>query len=58
MDKLFGWLLLSIGVVGFILAGINLKFEITWMEEVIDLCGLLVFIALAYVGINQIDNNL
>ena len=58
MDKLFGWLLLSIGVVGFILAGINLKFEITWMEEVIDLCGLLVFMALAYVGINQIDNNL
>ena len=58
MDKLFGWLLFSIGAVGFILAGINLKFEITWMEEVIDLCGLLVFIALAYVGINQIDNNL
>jgi hypothetical protein len=58
VDKLFGWLLLSIGVVGFILAGINLKYEIAWMEEVIDLCGLLVFMALTYVGINQLDNNI
>lgn len=58
MSKLTGWLLFSIGVVGFILAGINLKYEITWMRDVIDLCGLLVFIALAYVGINQLDNEI
>lgn len=58
MKKLTGWLLFLIGVVGFILAGINLKYEITWMEEVIDLCGLLVFIVLAYVGINKIEKNI
>lgn len=58
MYKLTGWLLFLIGVVGFILAGINLKYEISWMEEVIDLCGLLVFMALAYVGINQIEKDI
>lgn len=58
MDKLFGWLLFSIGVVGFILTGINLKYEITWMRDVIDLCGLLVFVALAYVGINKIEKDI
>lgn len=58
MKKLASWLLLSIGVVGTILAGINLKFEITWMRDAIDLCGLLVFIALTYVGINQIEKDI
>lgn len=58
MSKLTGWLLLSIGVIGTILAGINLKSEITWMRDVIDLCGFFVFVVLAYVGINQIEKDI
>lgn len=50
--KLFGGLLLILGVVSFIISGINLKHDAMWFT------AFMTSIVTSYLGVNLIDNNL